>query len=49
MNTLLLHRIAVADGYGIVFHRLVIHDDTERRPDQVLAGVTAYRMAALLS
>ena len=31
--------VAVADGHGVVFQRLVVHGDAERRADEVLAGV----------
>ncbi len=37
---LLFGGIAVANGYRIVFKRLVVNSDTERRTNQVLAGIT---------
>ena len=39
-DALLLGAVAVTDGDGIVFQGLVIHGDTERGTNQILARVT---------
>src|SRR5450756_522052 len=38
-DPLLRHRVALADGYGLVLQRLEVHGDAERRADLVLAAV----------
>src|SRR5690606_31204790 len=47
-HTLLRHRVAVADGHGVVVERVEVNGDAERGADLILAAVAAPDRAGVI-
>src|SRR5215467_13418464 len=47
-NAFLLERVAIANGYGAILHRLSVDGDAIRRSDLILAAISAANRSRLV-